>query len=70
MTNDMAQLMILLDVRARLIELMEDLVESEDDLLYDPAQALEELVLLVEDAIGCNSETAAPSTQLGGGNHD
>ena len=69
MTNNMAQLLILLDVRARLLELEEDM-SSEDDLLYDPAQALEELVLLVEDAIGCNPETAAPSTQLGGGNHD
>ncbi len=69
MTNDMAQLMILLDVRARLLQLEEDL-SSGDELLYDPASELEEIIMQVEEAIGCNPETAAPSTQLGGGNHD
>ena len=69
MTNAYEQLSILLDVRARLLQLEEDM-SSGDDLLYDPANELEELVLQVEEAIGCNPETAAPSTQLGGGNHD
>ncbi len=69
MTNARVQLDILLDVRARLLQLEEDL-SSGDELLYDPSSELEEIIMQVEEAIGCNPETAAPSTQLGGGNHD
>lgn len=68
MTNAKAQLDILLDVRARLLTLVD--MSSIYDTIYDRAEELYEIIQMVEDAMGCNPETAAPSTQLGGGNHD
>ena len=68
MTNAMAQLQILLNVRARLLTLAD--MSSINDTIYDHAEELYEIIQMVEDAMGCNPETAAPSTQLGGGNHD
>lgn len=56
MTNAKAQLMILLDVRARLLEVAEDM-SSGDDLLYDPAEALDEIIQLVEETVALNPET-------------
>ena len=71
MTNARVQLDILLDVRARLLQLTEDMgTDGFWDLLYAPPSKLEEIIQQVEEAIGCNPETAAPSTQLGGSNHD
>lgn len=67
MTNAMEQLSILLDVRARLLQLTEDMgTDGFDNLLYDPTSKLDEIIQMVEDAIGCNPETAAPSTIIGG----
>lgn len=68
MTNAQEQLSILLNVRARLLTLMD--MSSVDYVLFDHAEELEEIIQQVEEAIGCNPETAAPSTQLGGGNND
>ena len=68
MTNAMVQLQILLNVRARLLTLAD--MSAIDDTIYDHAEELYEIIQMVEDAMGCNPETAAPSTQLGGGNHD
>lgn len=56
MTNAYAQMQILLDVRARLLQLTEDM-SSGDDLHYDPANELDEIIQQVEEAIGCNPET-------------
>ncbi len=68
MTNAMVQLQILLNVRARLLTLAD--MSAIDDTIYDHAEELYEIIQMVEDAMGCNPETAAPSTQLGGSNHD
>lgn len=71
MTNAKAQLSILLDVRARLLQLTDDMgTDGFWDLLYDPTSELEEIIQQIEEAVALNPETAAPSTQLGGGNHD
>lgn len=56
MTNAKAQLSILLDVRARLLQLTEDL-SSEDELLYDPASELDDIIEKVEETVALNPET-------------
>lgn len=56
MTNAKAQLSILLDVRARLLQLAEDL-SSGDELLYDPASELDEIIEKVEETVALNPET-------------
>lgn len=56
MTNAKAQLRILLDVRARLLQLTEDL-SSGDELLYDPANELDEIIQMVEETVALNPET-------------
>ena len=56
MTNARVQLSILLDVRARLLQLAEDL-SSGDELLYDPASELDEIIEKVEETVALNPET-------------
>lgn len=58
MTNARAQLDILLDVRARLLQLAEDMgTDACWDLLYDPASELDEIIQKVEEAVALNPET-------------
>lgn len=58
MTNAKAQLRILLDVRARLLQLAEDMsTDGCYDLLYDPASKLDEIIQMVEETVALNPET-------------
>lgn len=58
MTNAKAQLSILLDVRARLLQLTEDMgTDGFDNLLYDPTSELDEIIQQVEEAVALNPET-------------
>lgn len=58
MTNAKAQLRILLDVRARLLQLAEDMgTDGCYDLLYDPASELDEIIQMVEETVALNPET-------------
>lgn len=58
MTNAKAQLSILLDVRARLLQLTEDMgTDGFWDLLYDPTSELEEIIQQIEEAVALNPET-------------
>ncbi len=58
MTNAKAQLRILLDVRARLLQLAEDLdTDDLNDLLYNPAGELDEIIQMVEESVALNPET-------------
>lgn len=58
MTNAKAQLGILLDVRARLLQLTDDMgTDGFWDLLYDPTSELEEIIQQIEEAVALNPET-------------